>query len=212
MTSLLSLPPPLSARIKSTTAPTTSEHFSAGTKYVEPAFETLLRDRLPERPKDDLNMHRLSVLPKPQPRRPHCHRLPNVRPLPSFRLLFLFRAAWTKLGTETHPTRALHLPGGNKERAKEKDRREDSFPGKAGRKTRDWLRVGASDVCAVRCVRLEQHTPGLKTPSGRPEWLIENRYSTTDLGLLSAHARVPLQAMETVGPSTRFLGRHKSRK
>lgn len=157
-------------------------------------------------------MHRLSILPKPQPRRPHCHRLPNVRPLPGSRLLFLLRAAWTKPRTETKPTRTLHPPGRNKERAKEKDRREDSFPGKARRKTRDWLRVGASDVCAVRCIRLEQRTPGLRTPSGRRKWLIESRYSTTDLGLLSAHARVPSQAVETVGPSTRFLGRHKSRK
>lgn len=122
----------------------------------------------------------------PQPPPPKCAaftRLPIAFP-PQGRM--------DKARNGKAPSRTLHPPVGNKERAKEKDLRKDSFSEKAGRKTRDRLRVGASDVCAVRCVGLEQRPPGLRTPSSGPEWLIQSRYSTTDLGLISAHARVPL--------------------
>lgn len=116
---------------------------------VYPAPEALLGDRLPERPNEDPTMRAT----RDPPRAPAPEIL--LRPPPQAHSPYRVHSCQPSSGPHGQRRKRKGTQQGYSTRRREtrlgqkKETGKGRLSGKAGRKTRDWQRVGTRDVCAV---------------------------------------------------------------
>lgn len=171
----------------------------AGMNCVYPAPEALLGDRLPERPNEDPTTRAT----RDPPRAPAPETL--LPPLPQAHSPYRVHNCQSSSGPHGQRRKRKGTQRGYSTRRREtrlgqkKETGEGRLSGKAGRKTRDWLRVG--DVCAV-CSTWSR-APGVVGPGRKRGPTASPVLQSGDSAPALRVPACPPQAVATVRPGPR---------